>query len=112
MRKLISEVKLSSLVPVSTKADCVPRLLLRAYNLSHDTKKTAAEPLGFRPSLTQSGVYGLWRWLKGSDLGRSGSLLSVYAVQPCGYATLFLQMQKSGFLMTRLISLKPKINIT
>ena len=35
--------------------------------------------------------------------------LSVYAVQPCGYATLFLHVQKAGFLMTRLIIWKPKI---
>ena len=42
----------------------------------------------------------------------SGSLLSVYAVQSCGYATLFLHMQKADFLMTRLILWKPKINIT
>ena len=39
VRKLITEVKLSSRVPVSTKADCVPRLLSRAYNLSQDTRK-------------------------------------------------------------------------
>ena len=47
---------------------------------------------------------------RGSDLGSSGSLLSVYAVQPCGYATLFLHMQKADFLMTWLILWKPKIN--
>ena len=39
VRRLISEVKLSSLVPVSTKTDCVLRLLSRAYNLSQDTRK-------------------------------------------------------------------------
>ena len=49
---------------------------------------------------------------RGSDLGSNGSLLSVYAVQPRGYATLFLHMQKNDFLMTWLILWKPKINIT
>ena len=46
-----------------------------------------------------------------SDSGSRWSLLLVYAVQPCGYATLFLHMQMAGFLMTRLILWKPKINI-
>ena len=36
----------------------------------------------------------------------------MYAVQPCGYATLCLHMQNAGFLMTRLILWKPKINNT
>ena len=36
----------------------------------------------------------------------------MYAVKPCGYATLFLHMPKADFLMTRLIMWKPKINIT
>ena len=47
-----------------------------------------------------------------SDLVSRGSFLSVYAVQPCGYATLFLHMQIACFLMTRLILWKPKIIIT
>ena len=33
---------------------------------------------------------------RGLDLLSRWSLLSMYAVQPCGYATLFLHMQKAG----------------
>ena len=100
MRKLISVFKLSSLVSVSTKADYVP-----CYNFATTRENRS---LGVRPGLTKPSCMAY-----GDGLGSRGSLLSVYAVQPCGYATLFLHVQKVGFfLMTWLILWKPKINIT
>ena len=78
--------------------------------MSQDTRK----PVFVFPtrSDTNRAILRIKEMALGSDLGSIGSLLSVYAVQPCGYATLFLHMQKADFLMTRLTLWKRKINIT
>ena len=84
-------------------------LTMKRILLSHDTRK----PVFVFPTRSDTNR-AVWpkEMARGSDSGSRGSLLSVYAVQPCGYATLFLYMQNAGFLMTRLILWKPKINNT
>ena len=78
-------------------------------HMSHDTRKMV---FGFPTRSDTNRAVLPKEVVRGSHLGSRGSLLSVYAVQSCGYATLILHIQKAGFLMTRLILWKPKINIT
>ena len=69
-------------------------LTIESILLSHDTRKPV---FGFptRPDTNRA----VWpkEMARGSDSGSSGSLLSVYAVQPCGYETLFCICKKPIF---------------
>ena len=97
---------MTSAVYLGRKATNQTNLKLSTQILEYEPRCEKTGLQGFRPGLTQTGLYSHRRWLEDLD---SRELYYSYSENKGADASLFSHMQKAGFLTTRLIKLNKSL---